>query len=429
MVEDHNDEDRHHHDRSDSVSTDHGIRGSGNFIIAGLTSGHGVFHWFLQSFTVLLPEVETAFALTKVGVGSISTTREMVSGLVTLPGGILADVFRRHWGLILALCMGGFGAGWFIVGLTPTSFFPLLLVGVAVVAASASMWHLPAMASLSHHYSHRRGTALSFHGIGGNIGDAVSPVVTGILLGYLLWNQILTIYAVIPIFIAFLVYWAFKNIGRDANQESHDLQGVNPGRLEQTRAMLRNPLLWGITLVGGIRGMAFVALITFLPSYLSNDLGLSALARSVHFGLLVAVGIVFTPVMGYLSDKYGRRLILVPGMLFLAVIVLLISQFGEGVSLVVLIALLGTFFYSDQPILTASALDVVGEGVATTTLGTLSFARFALSAASPILAGFLYENYSMDYVFYYVTFLMVVGAVILAFLPLRNPESPSDHGH
>ncbi len=429
MVEDHNDEDRHHHDRSDSVSTDHGIRGSGNFIIAGLTSGHGVFHWFLQSFIVLLPEVETAFALTKVGVGSISTTREMVSGLVTLPGGILADVFRRHWGLILALCMGGFGAGWFIVGLTPTSFFPLLLVGVAVVAASASMWHLPAMASLSHHYSHRRGTALSFHGIGGNIGDAVSPVVTGILLGYLLWNQILTIYAVIPIFVAFLVYWAFKNIGRDANQESHDLQGVNPGRLEQTRAILRNPLLWGITLVGGIRGMAFVALITFLPSYLSNDLGLSALARSVHFGLLVAVGIVFTPVMGYLSDKYGRRLILVPGMLFLAVIVLLISQFGEGVSLVVLIALLGTFFYSDQPILTASALDVVGEGVATTTLGTLSFARFALSAASPILAGFLYENYSMDYVFYYVTFLMVVGAVILAFLPLRSPESPSDHGH
>ncbi|MCL0055778.1 MFS transporter, partial [Dehalococcoidia bacterium] len=167
MVKGHNDEDHHHHDRVDSVRTDHGIRGRGNFIIAGLTSGHGVFHWFLQSFIVLLPEIETAFALTKVGVGSISTTREMVSGLVTLPGGILADIFRRHWGLILALCMGGFGVGWFIIGLSPDSFFPLLLVGVAVVAASASMWHLPAMASLSHHYSHRRGTALSFHGIGG----------------------------------------------------------------------------------------------------------------------------------------------------------------------------------------------------------------------------------------------------------------------
>ena len=81
MVEGHNDEDHHHHDRVDSVRTDHGIRGRGNFIIAGLTSGHGVFHWFLQSFIVLLPEIETAFALTKVGVGSISTTREMVSGL------------------------------------------------------------------------------------------------------------------------------------------------------------------------------------------------------------------------------------------------------------------------------------------------------------------------------------------------------------
>ncbi|HIC48260.1 MAG TPA: hypothetical protein EYP00_00105, partial [Dehalococcoidia bacterium] len=37
----------HGHDHSDPPSD---IRGSGNFIIAGLTSGHGVFHWFLQSF-------------------------------------------------------------------------------------------------------------------------------------------------------------------------------------------------------------------------------------------------------------------------------------------------------------------------------------------------------------------------------------------
>ena len=93
---DHHDHDDHHdHPSSGSPS---GIRGSGNFIIAGLTSGHGVFHWFLQSFIVLLPEVESTFNLSKVGVGSISTTREMVSGLITLPGGIIADVLRKYWG-------------------------------------------------------------------------------------------------------------------------------------------------------------------------------------------------------------------------------------------------------------------------------------------------------------------------------------------
>ena len=346
--------------------------------------------------------------------------------LITLPGGIIADVLRKYWGLILALCMGGFGVGWLIVGQAPV--FPLLLFGVAIVAAAASLWHLPAMASLSHHYSHRRGTALSFHGIGGNIGDAISPVATGFLLAYLAWQDILSIYAVVPIFIAFLVYWAFKNIGRASgsnSEESHPDQN----RMGQTREILKNPLIWVITFAGGIRGMAFIALITFLPSYFSNDLGLTDLRRGIYFGLLVAVGIVFTPLMGYLSDRFGRKIVLVPGMVFLAAIVLLMANFGEGVPLVILLILLGTFFYSDQPILTASALDIVGSGVATTTLGALSFARFALSAISPIIAGYLYDTYSMNSVFYYVAALMILAAVVLAFAKLKAPERAAGHHH
>jgi len=415
------DHDHHGHAHSDTPS---GIRGSGNFIIAGLTSGHGVFHWFLQSFIVLLPEVEATFGLSKIGVGSISTVRELVSGLITLPGGIIADVLRKYWGLILALCMAGFGLGWLIVGQAPV--FPLLLLGVAIVAAAASLWHLPAMASLSHHYSHRRGTALSFHGIGGNVGDAISPVATGFLLGYLTWQDILSIYAAVPIFIAFLVYWAFKNIGRAVGEEESN---SGQDRMGQTKDILKNPLIWVITFAGGIRAMAFIALITFLPSYLSNDLGLSDFRRGVYFGLLVAAGIVFTPLMGYLSDRFGRKIVLVPGMLFDAAIVLLMASFGEGVPLIILLFMLGAFFYSDQPILTASALDIVGSGVATTTLGALSFARFGLSAISPIIAGYLYDTYSMDSVFYYVASLMIFSAVVLAFTKLKSPERTAEHRH
>ena len=410
----------HHHDKNHET----GIRGQKNFIIAGLTSGQGVFHWFTQSFFVLLPEVEQAFGLSKVGVGAITTTREIASGIITLPGGIIADSLKKHWGLILALCMGFFGIGWLIIGQAPV--FPLLLVGVAIIAIAASLWHLPAMASLSHHFSHRRGTALSFHGIGGNIGDAISPVVTGFLLGYLAWREILSIYAVVPIFIAFLVFWAFRNIGKT---NEHKDSGDKISQKEQTRKALKNPALWAITFIGGIRGMAFIALMTFLPSYFSSDLEMSDLARGAHFGLLVAIGIISTPIMGYLSDKIGRKRILVPGMIFLSIIVILMSFFGEGIALILLIALLGTFFYSDQPILTASALDIVGEGVATTTLGTLSFARFILSALSPLIAGFLYDSFSMNYVFYYVAFLMIIGAILLYFVPLKNPHHEATHHH
>ena len=97
------------------------------------------------------------------------------------------------------------------------------------------------MASLSHHHSRRRGTALSFHGIGGNIGDAISPVATGFLLGYLAWQDILSIYAAAPIFIAFLVYWAFKNIGRTVSDEEESSFGQD--RMGQTKAILKKLII------------------------------------------------------------------------------------------------------------------------------------------------------------------------------------------
>ena len=173
-----------------------GIRRTAPFILGGITSGHGVFHWFTQSFLVMLPEVRDAFLLTELQVGGITSVREIVSGVVALPGGVVTDLLRRHWGLVLALCMGAFGLGWLLMGLAPV--YVVLLVGMGVVAVAASLWHLPGIAALSHHFSHRRGSALSFHGVGGQIGDAAAPLVTGILLGVLTWQHILEIYAAVP---------------------------------------------------------------------------------------------------------------------------------------------------------------------------------------------------------------------------------------
>ena len=78
---------------------------TGKFIVPGLAGGHAVFHWGLQSFLVLLPEIQAAFQLSGVGVGAILTVREVVSGLVTLPGGVVVDMLRRHWGIFLTVCI------------------------------------------------------------------------------------------------------------------------------------------------------------------------------------------------------------------------------------------------------------------------------------------------------------------------------------
>ena len=405
-----------------------GVRQTAPFILSALSGGHGIFHWFTQSFFVMLPAVVATFGLSGVQVGAIATTREVVSGVIALPGGVVTDMLRRHWGLVLAGCMALFGVGWLIMGISPV--YPILLLGMGVVAMAASMWHLPATAALSYQFAHRRGSALSFHGVGGNIGDVLGPALTGGLLLVLSWRGILSIYAVVPLLLTFVVFWAFRDIGRTGTQTTAPTSFRE--QMDQTRLSFKeHPRLWGIMTVAGLRGMANVAFLPFLALYLGleTQLGMSKPSLGLHIALLVGVGIVSTPVMGYLSDRLGRKIVLVPGMLGLAVLTALLVPFGEGIGLIVVIALLGIFLFSDQPILTAGALDVIGEGVVASTLGVFSFARFALAAASPLIAGILFDSSGIEATFLYIAGLYVVATVVLMIVPMAVPRHSAGDGH
>ena len=397
------------------------IRRKGWFRISGLAMGHTLFHWFIQSFVVALPEIQATFGLNGVGVGGVLTVRELASGLATLPAGVAVDVIRRHWGALLAVCIGGLGLGSVLMGLSPA--YPLLLAGMAIVAVSHSIWHLPASASLSHHFPEKRGTVLAFHGVGGSVGDVAGPAVTGVLLAVLSWRGILSWYAVPPLVLAFVALWAFRGIGGATH---HDSGRQDPGgavgetRLEVTKALLKTRALWAISLVKGLRGMCLVALVTVLPLYFSNDLGLSTPARGAHIALLIAIGIFAKPVAGNLSDRWGRKQVLVPGLAWSCLITLLLIPFGQGIPLTVLIVFLGLFLYPDQPILNAATLDTVGREVASTALGLTSFIAFIMSAASPLIAGALYEFAGIDATLYYVGGLFGLAAAVMAVLPLKG---------
>ena len=305
------------------------IRRSGPFILTSLAGGHSLFHWFLQSFIVILPEVQAAFHLSGVGVGAILTARELASGLVTLPGGVVADLLKRHWGTLLAGCVGVFSLAALVMGLSPV--YPVLVIGMGAVAICHSIWHLPASASLSIHFPERRGMALSFHGVGGSIGDVAGPVVTGALLAVLTWREILSLYAAVPFFLAFLALWSFKDIAGTKREEVEAPQFQ--ARLAMTKELLRNRVLWGLTVVRGLRGMALVAILTVLPLYLGNDLGLGTFNRGFHIGLLIAMGLLAKPVAGYVSDRWGRKQVLVPGLIWSSAMTLLLIPFGDGIAL------------------------------------------------------------------------------------------------
>jgi MFS family permease len=64
--------------------------------------------------------------------------------------------------------------------------------------------------------------------------------------------------------------------------------------------------------------------------------------------------------------------------------------------------------------LTAAILDIVGQKVATTVLGVLSFLRFIMAAIAPLIAGYLYQNFGMKAALFFVAALFTISAALFA---------------
>lgn len=392
------------------------IRQTKGFLLGSISSGHGVFHWYIQSFWVILPSLAKDMALSPVQVGSLITMRELVSGLIGLPAGLVTDMLRRRWRIIMAGCIGLLGLAYSLLSLAPN--YPLVLMAMLVVAIPSSVWHLPAMTALSQHFTQRRGLALALHGVGGNIGDAIGPVVTGFLLVVLIWRQVFQVYALPALLLAFVAWWALRHVG--GKQEVVERRSDFFSQLRTARDMLSNLSLIGLVAVAGFRSAGQIAFLTFLPLYLTDILKMDPPQVGFHIGLLVFLGMFSGPLLGFLSDRWGRKTVLVPSLTVLGLLALALVIAESGYLLTLVIAGMGIFLYSLQAIIMATAMDIAGKGVEATTLGFLFTSRFLFSAASPPIAGAIYSYISVQAAFYYIGALFLLSALTVAVLPLTK---------
>src|SRR5437762_13277176 len=71
-----------------------------------------------------------------------------------------------------------------------THSYLMLLGCVALVGFGNSLWHPTAIPTLARRFPERKGLVLSLHGMGGNVGDALAPIVIGSLLTVFSWRAI-----------------------------------------------------------------------------------------------------------------------------------------------------------------------------------------------------------------------------------------------
>ena len=115
----------------------------------------------------------------------------------------------------------------------------------------------------------------------------------------------------------------------------------------------------------------------------------------LHVTLLLVLGVVSSPIAGLLSDRFGRKLILIPCLTAVGLLSLAIEPAGAGIPLVVIVLAIGLFSSSMNQILQATVLDQVGRGTEGVTMGIVMGVNSLLSAAAALLAPLVVNNYGM----------------------------------
>ena len=381
--------------------------------------GHAIKHIFAAGFFILLPELKRDLALSNATIGAISTSRMVAGGVVNLVAGFAADRLPHRWAAILGVSMAMVGVFYFLLGIAPN--LGMIVVAGVLSSIAVTFWHPSAIGALARRFVNRRGLAISLHGAGGSIGETLGPLIAGALLIGLTWRVILQ-GAMVPAIGAGVVIWLLLRNLSVQRGEGISVQVY----LEALRVFLGNRRLQVLLVLVSCFSVSQGSLMTFLPIYLREDFGYTSFQTGLYLALAQGMGIISQPALGYLSDRYGRRAVLLPSVLVLGLMVLALSVAPPGITLALTIVGVGAFAFPLLAIFLAAASDIAGEHLQATTVALVFAATTVFSGVSPFVAGLLADTYGVPSVFVFAGSASLVTAALLATQGWlgRSPRTP-----
>jgi MFS transporter, FSR family, fosmidomycin resistance protein len=296
-----------------------------------------------------------------------------------------------------------------------------------MVGIGNSLWHPTAIPTLARRYPDRKGLVLSLHGMGGNAGDAIAPLAIGTLLAVFSWRQVVVMNVVpgLVMSVMLLVFLGTLQLSskKKAGAPGDDTPGQSLAEYGRgVRELLRNRSLVLLSTSGAFRSMTQNALLTFLPLYLARELGYSVMLIGASMFALQAAGFAAAPVAGHLSDRMGRRSVVMTSMGLTAVVLLFMAFAGKSPIFIAFIAVLGFVLYALRPVLQAWLLESTPKNMGGSSIGILFGAQSLGSSIAPLIGGVIADRYGLGATFYFLAGTIVCANLLILLMPNTEPE-------
>lgn len=383
-----------------------------------ITLGHALTHWYPATFYLLLPIIGKELGLTYSQIGLVMTCQFIAGAVANVPGGVLVDTVGRK-GVLMATSLFWVGFPYLLMGF---SHGYLMLLGcVALVGFGNSLWHPTAIPTLARRYPERKGLVLSLHGMGGNVGDALAPIVVGSLLSVLTWRQAVMLNVVPGVVMALmiLVFLGTLQLGSKKKAKAEEEGKARPldDYFRDVAALFRNRALIMITMGGAFRSLTQNGLLTFLPVFLSYEMGFNPFWVGAAMFALQAAGFAASPIAGHLSDSMGRKSVLMTSMLMTGVVLVFMAFAGKSHAFIVFVAILGFFLYAIRPVLQAWLLETTPKHMGGTSIGILFGAQSMGSAVGPLIGGMIADRWGLTATFWFLAATIVIANFFILGMP------------
>jgi len=408
-------------------------------IVAFTASAHGLVHTYELSIPILLTVWIAEFSTTAATLGAVVTVGYGLFGVGALPAGVVVDRFGSK--PVILACLLGMAGSFLLVGAAPT--LPVLALALGVWGVTASVYHPAGLALLSTAVD-QRGTALGYHGIGGNLGIALGPLAAVLLLVAFDWRVVAALLTLPALLVAAYGYTVDVetalaavddgSIGDESagDDESVGADGGVVGSLTRVVGDTRTLLTLGFGLVllfVTFSGLYYRTFLTFLPDLLGDALsgfagGLDGLGpagpggESFDLGRYLYVAVLLVGVPGqYLGGRIADRMPPERGLAALMTILVVlalsfVAATGALWSFLLVSGLLGVALFTVQPLSQATVAEYTPPGSRGLSFGYTYLAIFGVGSLGAGLAGFVLTVAGRRELFVVLAGLAACGALV-----------------
>ncbi len=408
--------------------------GNSRSVVAFTGVSHALVHTYELSIPILVVIWLTEFPVSTAALGAAVAAGYGLFGAGALPGGVLADRIGSR--TVILACLVGMGLSFLLLSFAGG----LATVAVALGAwgVAASVYH-PSGLSLISTGVEERGTGFAYHGMAGNVGIALGPLVTALLLLAFDW-RVVTRLLVLPALLAaaYAVTAEFDEraaVGTDGGR----VEDAPAGSLSAVVADSRALFTVGFSLAIGVvmmNGLFYRGILTFLPDVLAGvlpsvggvvfppDSPLAeefSLSSYVYVGLL-AVGIGGQYAGGKASDRVAPTtglVVVLLGLVGVAAGFVPAARAGLPTLLLVSVAL-GVLLFALQPLYQATIAEYSPADGRGLSYGYTYLASFGVGAAGAAVSGYLLSVVAVDGAFLALGAFPAAGACLALALRRRG---------